>query len=397
LKLFKISYFRLVILLFSFLAVSMLTSQGEAFNSLDRSALLYSGCGGDFPPSSHYEYEQEVVEIINHLRDSQGLPPLKRTEELDYSARFHAVDMGQDDYFTHDSFDRSGGGLWKVCSWSDRISGFYPNWNYLGENLAAGQSTPEDAVGGWMGSEGHRANIFNPDFWETGVGYSQGYGYYQRYWTQDFGRRWDRYPLVINLEAATTDSREVDLYIYGTWEEMRLRNGLGDWTDWMPFSNHLKWELDSIPGEQTVSAEMRNGSSTATSSDSIYLNLEDVVVLTGLPENLTFYYSLEDREVYPPVFRLQPINGNGGAGFSWELQQDEEWWDISPATGEVPAIIVVTPGNLSDIENAPEISSLTVEVVDCPYEVLDSPQTIELRLVVVDGPARQLFIPAINR
>ena len=48
-----------------------------------------------------------------------------------------------------------------------------------------GQKTPEAVMNAWMNSEGHRANILNPNFKKIGVGYrtnSQG----TTYWTQLF-------------------------------------------------------------------------------------------------------------------------------------------------------------------------------------------------------------------
>jgi uncharacterized protein YkwD len=54
-----------------------------------------------------------------------------------------------------------------------------------GENIAAGQKTAEEVMDGWMNSEGHRANILNPDFTHIGIGYVQG-GDYGTYWTQLF-------------------------------------------------------------------------------------------------------------------------------------------------------------------------------------------------------------------
>jgi uncharacterized protein YkwD len=49
-----------------------------------------------------------------------------------------------------------------------------------GENIAAGQRSPTDAIADWMTSPGHRSNILNPSFTEIGVGIvaSPGGGYY---------------------------------------------------------------------------------------------------------------------------------------------------------------------------------------------------------------------------
>ena len=57
----------------------------------------------------------------------------------------------------------------------------------LGENIAAGNPTPEEVVDSWMHSPGHRANILNKDFKELGVGYCyKDNSTYKHYWIQMF-------------------------------------------------------------------------------------------------------------------------------------------------------------------------------------------------------------------
>lgn len=232
---------------------------------------LYEGCGGQTAPIINNDFEQEVVELVNQVRASNGLPPLKRNQELDQAARYHAADLAQDDYFDHDSYDRVGQTLTFTCQWSSRVSSYYPGYSSLGENIAGGYSTPEQVMNGWMGSSGHRANILSTSNREIGVGYQTG-GYYGSYWVQDFGSRSSVYPLIINNDAATTLSRDVDLYIYGDWDEIRLRNDAGSWTAWQPFSPNLAWTLAGINGNRTVSAEMRRaGGYSSSASDNIQL------------------------------------------------------------------------------------------------------------------------------
>ena len=53
-----------------------------------------------------------------------------------------------------------------------------------GENIAYGQSTPQQVVQAWMNSSGHRANILNGSFTTIGVGYTVVGG--TAYWAQLF-------------------------------------------------------------------------------------------------------------------------------------------------------------------------------------------------------------------
>jgi len=214
-----------------------------------------------------------VIELVNQQRKANGLPPLKHVTSLTDAARWYAKDMVDDDYFGrgHDTYDRSGGRLVKVCAWSARIGAFYTGWSALGENLADGSSSPEATVTGWMGSSGHRANILSGKYWETGVGYRAGASH-GHYWVQEFGRRRGVRPVVINGEAASTDSRFVNLYVYGGWSEIRIRNDSQAFGPWRPFTNTLAWTLADVDGLRTVDVEMRSGSTTETASDTIALS-----------------------------------------------------------------------------------------------------------------------------
>jgi len=249
--------------------------------------LTYGGCGGVDAPVVRADYEQDVVERVNAERLAAGLGPLKRVDPLNRSARYHATDMGQESYFEHDTYDWNGSRYQYTCSTWDRIGAYYTGAAALAENIAAGQGSPEAVMNTWMNSAGHRNNILSPDVWEIGVGYYEGSGYYYRYWVQNFGRRWDVYPVVINREARSTDSMLVSLSIYGTWSEMRLRNDGGAWGAWQPFQSNIAWTLGQGVGDHTVTIELRQGSRTATSSDSIYLTTSPPVATATPPPTRT--------------------------------------------------------------------------------------------------------------
>jgi uncharacterized protein YkwD len=232
----------------------------------------YNGCGGMNVSVVNAAYEQEVVYLVNQERAKAGLPPLKQSVELDEASRYHAADMAQDGYFKHDSYDLVGDTVVYVCATWDRIKTYYPSPS--AENIAAGYGNPTSVMNGWMTSTGHRNNILSAYSWEIGVGYYQG-GSYGSYWVQDFGRQSGVYPLIINQEAGNTNSRAVSLYIYGDWNEIRLRNDAGEWSQWMPFQNNLNWELSGGVGTHTVWAEMRNGDGVSSSNDTIVLTQDD--------------------------------------------------------------------------------------------------------------------------
>ena len=67
----------------------------------------------------------------------------------------------------------------------DRVDLTDYSGNASGENIAQGYPDPAAVMAGWMASDGHCANIMNPDNTELGVGY---YGD-NSYWTQVMGWR----------------------------------------------------------------------------------------------------------------------------------------------------------------------------------------------------------------
>jgi uncharacterized protein YkwD len=249
----------------------------------DQATILYTGCatGTETPAPVDADREREILDRVNIERKQQSLPPLKLDTELSYAARYYAVDMADDDYFEadHDTYDRDGdNNLVKVCTTWERVGAFY-SYNSAGENIAAGYGSPEDVMTGWMNSSGHRANILSTDFREMGVGYHwTGSSSYGHYWVQDFGRQSGVYPVLINSDSARTDHPRVRLYIYGSWDEMRIRNDSDNWSEWMSFSNEMEWVLNPMPGTRTVNVEMRTGSTVVTATDEILYDPPTVVL-----------------------------------------------------------------------------------------------------------------------
>jgi len=204
-----------------------------------------------------------VIELVNEARTENNLSPLKSSEELNNAARYHARDMAEDDYFSHHTHDRINGELVLVCAWNVRIKNYYRDYLRLGENIARGYPTPESVFQGWMESDGHRDNIMNPNYREIGM------GYYDSYWSQVFGERENVYPLIINQDSPETDSENINIYAYGEWDQIRLRNDNGQWCEWRTFAHNLDWTLAAVAGSRTVEAEMRSSDIATTSSDSI--------------------------------------------------------------------------------------------------------------------------------
>ncbi|MFG6150043.1 CAP domain-containing protein [Halobacillus sp. B23F22_1] len=120
------------------------------------------------------EFEQQVVDLTNEERAKQGLEPLELDVELSGVAKDKSLDMQQNNYFSHDSPTHG--------SPFDMMNAYGIDYTTAGENIAMGQTSPEEVVQGWMNSEGHRENIMNSSFTHIGVGHAED----GNYWTQMF-------------------------------------------------------------------------------------------------------------------------------------------------------------------------------------------------------------------
>ncbi len=129
-------------------------------------------------------FEQEVLNLVNQKRQANGLAPLSVDARLVQAARAHNARMIQTGQFDHQV-----AGELPLCaggSNNDRYDAVGYAWTACGENIAAGQTTPQQVMDAWMNSAGHKANILKPGYRHIGIGYATG-GAYGHYWTQDFG------------------------------------------------------------------------------------------------------------------------------------------------------------------------------------------------------------------
>ncbi len=119
---------------------------------------------------------EEVVAIqeTNRQRLAHGLWPLQVDPKLCLVAADHSHDMQKLDFFSHTS------PVPGKESFTDRAGRFGASAS--AENIARNSGSGEGAVKMWMESEGHRANLLNPQQRRLGIGRAGGY------FTQLFGR-----------------------------------------------------------------------------------------------------------------------------------------------------------------------------------------------------------------
>jgi uncharacterized protein YkwD len=224
--------------------------------------------------------EARTVYLGNLARRDNGIPPLRWNLQLTDAAR----------WFSWDSTENRAEGF---CDHQD-TNGNYPGdraliFGYLGgagaENAFCGYVTPEYAIQGWMNSSGgHRANLLDPNSREVGLGYyrrdSDGRGYV----SQDFGSDPVYAPVVIENEALSTTTPNVNLYIYdratnggfaglGAATQMMVSNDVCFTNStWEPYAANRSWTLTGSQGWDSVYVKTRDVfGRTLTASDNIYL------------------------------------------------------------------------------------------------------------------------------
>jgi len=127
------------------------------------------------PPASHDRaaISHRVLDLINQARASARrcgatpfapAPPLVLNATLEHAAAQYALDLASHGYLDHTGRDGS--------SPAQRITRSGYRWHEVGENLARGIMTPEDAVAGWLHSPEHCANLMDPAFRQMGVAYA---------------------------------------------------------------------------------------------------------------------------------------------------------------------------------------------------------------------------------
>ncbi len=107
------------------------------------------------------EAQQGMLDLVNLERIGEGLPSLEWHERLSEVAQQYARRMAIEGFFGHTAPEGDSVG--------DRVEMADIPYRVVGENLAVAV-TMEMAHEGLMESEGHRANILNPEFTSMGIG-----------------------------------------------------------------------------------------------------------------------------------------------------------------------------------------------------------------------------------
>jgi uncharacterized protein YkwD len=139
-------------------------------------ALFFIAHNGHCPDARLAPSPQDIARVraatlclINRERARHGEQPLRPNNKLIGAAQAHTRSMIVGDYFAH-----TGPGGQTPLS-RIRATGYISSHSgyEVGENIGWGSlwlGTPRSIVAAWMSDAGHRANILDPRFRETGIG-----------------------------------------------------------------------------------------------------------------------------------------------------------------------------------------------------------------------------------
>jgi uncharacterized protein YkwD len=127
------------------------------------------------------DFGAQVVNLVNDYRVSKGLSRLRPDPYITTASNNYAKLMGQSNTFGHIGPDgsRSEGRL--------ATAGY--SGAFCGENIAAGQLTPQEALNVWKSSPSHNAILLSSNPVDIGVGYFYiADSTYKHYWVLMTGR-----------------------------------------------------------------------------------------------------------------------------------------------------------------------------------------------------------------
>jgi len=140
-------------------------------------------------------FKDSMLQQINAARaqarscDTQaGAQPMPAAAALAWSdilfsaAARHSRDMAQNNYFAHTSLDGR--------TPDQRVTAEGYVWQAIGENLAAGYTSIDSVIAGWLSSPGHCRNLMDAVFADVAVSSVQQAGStFGTYWTMELGVR----------------------------------------------------------------------------------------------------------------------------------------------------------------------------------------------------------------
>ncbi len=164
------------------------------------------------PEMSVEEMASEVIRLTNIERVKAGRSPLQYHAGLQRAAMVRAEEITRK--FSHTRPDGT-----------DSSTALYENGVACdgGENIAAGQKTPEAVVRAWMNSSGHKATMMQQSITHIGVGVCKSPITGQWLWTQEFSYNPDvKGTVIFDADGGTFSNNDSQISISGPEGKMIL-------------------------------------------------------------------------------------------------------------------------------------------------------------------------------
>jgi uncharacterized protein YkwD len=152
----------------------------KALSFVFLAVLALAGCAGQQLPAAHQVTGStttdaaQAASLISAYRVSQGLSPVTVDSRLNDAAEHQARAVAAAGKLSHGRF-------------GSRMEEFGV-LGYSAENLSAGSSTVDGAIGRWKASSGHNSNLLMPQARRIGLARADAKGGYGRYWALVLGQ-----------------------------------------------------------------------------------------------------------------------------------------------------------------------------------------------------------------
>lgn len=123
--------------------------------------LLLTLQGGNAVAQGIADWQSELLHAVNTARATHGLAPLAWSGRLAGAAAAHAADLQSCGRIAHEGCDGS--------DLARRLNRIGYGFRMAAENLAVCACDADGVVRLWLGSDGHRRNLLNPNVTEIGA------------------------------------------------------------------------------------------------------------------------------------------------------------------------------------------------------------------------------------
>ncbi len=201
---------------------------------------------------------------------------------------------------------------------------------------------------------------------------------------------------VVTLTNSTTaDVITWSLTTQGNWFTVAPVAGTTPGTFTITPTTFMTQPSATYTGAVTVTAIAPPETVNPVQRINVILNVQ-APALGGLPDAITFTYSIPSEQLLPSAWILTPRNVGSYHLLDWSVTGDAPWAQIVPQSGTTPQSFSITPTGFSTSTIFLYTGMLTV-TVNSPAGVPGSPHPVRVALKVVDEAFSHVYLPMVCR